>query len=103
MAEKVSIDYDKENDSVFLYKRGNVKGSIDIGDFIVDLSPTGKILGIEILDASKNFKVSKDLLSNIKKASLNVIYRRDVIQIMAFLLLAKKLEIKTMIPIPISA
>jgi hypothetical protein len=37
MAEKVSIDYDEENDSIFLFKRGNVKGSIDIGDFIVDL------------------------------------------------------------------
>ena len=100
---ETKIDYDNEYDTLYLFRKGNIKGSIDIGDFIVDMSTSGKVLGVEILNASKNFGISRNLLSSVKKAKLNVSYRKDVIQIIAFLLLAKKREIKTMIPIPISA
>jgi len=54
--EEVKFDYDEENDSLFIYKPNQtVKGSVEIGDFVVDLAPSlNKIVGLEIMNASKN-------------------------------------------------
>jgi len=106
MVQEASVDYDKENDDLFVYrKNGKVKGSIDIGDFIVDLSHEGKVIGIEIMNASANiasltnFKITKNALSNIKKARLAVRYKPDAMYIYTSFFLANK-ELGAMIPIP---
>ncbi len=104
MVQETLVDYDKKNDDLFVYrKNGKVRGSIEIGDFIVDLSHEGKITSIEILNASANLshlKITKNILSNIKKARLAVRYRPEAIYIYTLFLLKNKEQIGTMIPIP---
>ncbi len=52
--------YDKKEDIFFFHKglqtNEKFKGNIDIGDIILDMSTKGRIVGIEILNASKFFK-----------------------------------------------
>ena len=55
----MKIEYDKEVDAAYIYlkttiKDGEVKETIELNDNIVlDLEEKGKIIGIEILEASK--------------------------------------------------
>lgn len=52
--KKLKITYDKEIDAMYIYlEKGKYHISKEIGDFIVDFDSKGKLLGIEILDASK--------------------------------------------------
>jgi len=52
-----NLDYDMRNDSLYIYTKGwKYKGSLDLGDIIISISEDGEIIGIEILDASKNLK-----------------------------------------------
>lgn len=98
------VDYDKENDDLFLSKgRGNYEGSVEIGDFIIDFSKNDKIVGIEIMNASKNLNISKSLLNSIKAAHMSVSQRNQAMVINALLVLKNKKEIRTAIPLPISS
>ncbi len=70
-----TISYDRENDILFLHKgfseREKFKGNMDIGNLILDVSTTGRIRGIEIIEASeflKEFKIGQSILQNIKDA-----------------------------------
>ena len=45
--EDKRIDYDEEEDILFLSKGNKVKQSIDIGDFILDIDHKGNVTGIE--------------------------------------------------------
>jgi uncharacterized protein YuzE len=102
MAEKTLVDYDENNDDLFL-KRGSDKyeASMEIGDFIVDFSKNDKIVGIEIINASKNFGVAKALLKSVKSASLAVTQRNQAMMVTAILVLENDQEIRTAIPIAI--
>ena len=103
MEKKTVVDYDRENDDLFLSKgKGNYEGSVEIGDFIIDFSRNDEIVGIEIMNASKNLNISKSLLSGIKSAHMNVSQRNQAMIINALLVLKNKKEIRTAIPIPIS-
>ena len=55
----MKIKLDKEADAVYIYfkdiSEGEVKTTISLNDNInIDLDSEGKMLGIEVLDASKN-------------------------------------------------
>ncbi|WP_340819825.1 DUF2283 domain-containing protein [Methanolobus sp. WCC4] len=55
-----SSDYDLQNDSFFAYSKGvKYKSSIDIDGIILDIGEDDSITGVEILDASKKFGISK--------------------------------------------
>jgi len=64
------IELDKEADTAYIYfkdiSKGDVKTTISLNDNInIDLDAGGKMLGIEILDASKNLpkKELKEIIS----------------------------------------
>jgi len=73
--ETTEIMYDNEED-IFSLWTGKVSDvSIEIGDFIVDVDNNGYITGLEIINASKNLEISPNIIENIEKASLSVIYK----------------------------
>ncbi len=73
----MKINYDK-NEDVLLVHEGfkpdeTFKGNIDLGDIILDLSTNGRVVGIEIMNASEFFNelgFNKELLSNITDAKI---------------------------------
>jgi len=73
-----------KTDDIFLVERPRkekIRGSIDLDDIIVDINFRGTIAGIEILNASKVLGLSKEMLSNAKKAEL---YTREGSRFMLF-------------------
>lgn len=78
--EKFNIDYDKESDDLFLYTKEKSKGSVEIGDLILDFDKNGKLVGIEMLNATKFLndcvakkeKIPKEFLSNLMKCEVEV-------------------------------
>jgi uncharacterized protein YuzE len=77
-----NLDYDMKNDSLYIYTKGKkYKGSLDLGDIIIDFSEDGSPKGIEILDASKKFKIPKYDLKNIVSFKSLIEITKDVIKI----------------------
>lgn len=72
-----TIDYDSENDIFFISDGEKVKSSIDIGDFILDVSHNNLISGIEIMDASENLGIDKEILKNVKTMKMSVNYKTN--------------------------
>ncbi len=66
----MKITYDKEADAAYVYldkeiKEGQVKKSVEkTEDIILDFDKKGRLLGVEILNASK--KLSKGVLEEAK-------------------------------------
>jgi len=82
MAEvNTKMNYDKDEDILFLSKGRKVKASIDIGDFIIDVDQNGFITGIEILNASSNLNIPEEQLQSLKEASLRVTYKPNHVYI----------------------
>jgi len=102
MARQIkTIDYDSENDIFFISNGDKVKASIDIGDFILDVSHNNLVCGIEIMDASENLGVSKIILSNIQNIKMSVTYKTNhvyVLLVMTF----KKEDKEVNVPIPLT-
>ena len=70
-----TIDYDYENDSLFLFKKGVAYcQSISLDDVIIDFAEEGFIKGVEIQNASEKFNVSKYdlLLKNLHKIKIEL-------------------------------
>lgn len=65
----MKIDIDKEADAAYIYVKshigaGEVAKTIEVnGDIILDFDEEGKLIGIEILNASQN--LTKDFLSSV--------------------------------------
>jgi len=52
------IDYDAENDSLFVYLDGaKSKGAIEVGNFVLDFDEDSNLVAMEILDAKEIFKI----------------------------------------------
>jgi len=68
------VDYDDEWDVLYVHKGEKVKFSVEaFGNFVMDIGFDGKVVALEILDASKELKVpKKDLagVQSVKMASL---------------------------------
>ncbi len=73
--------YDEEEDILSLSRGYEVKASIEIGDFVIDVDHNGFIAGIEILNASQNLNISEEQLQNLKQASMNVTYKPNYVYI----------------------
>ncbi len=55
--QEFKFDYDKENDSLFVYLEGSKSnGAVEIGDFVFDFDKKGNLTSIEIFNASELFK-----------------------------------------------
>ena len=57
--------------------------SVQMGDFIFDLDKKNKIVGFEILNASKVFNVKKLYLYNMKKIKIEIVISKDTIKMQA--------------------
>jgi len=99
MTKQFVFDYDDESDSIFIkLKDVKIKGSVDIGDYIIDFTPEGKIAGLEILNLSKNFR---DLPKEIEFAdcSFEVRYAKEYTVIIFSAVLKTGEKIQTNVPI----
>jgi len=84
MSKNVMIfEYDYENDILFFHQEKDYK--YEFSDpltefFIIDFNKNKIPIGLEILDASKLFKVKKYLLNNIKEGNLKIsINKKEII------------------------
>lgn len=72
---KTKIEYDVDEDILLLSKGSNVKASIDVGDFIIDIDHKGFVSGIEVLNAAENLNLSEEQLKSINEALMLVTYK----------------------------
>ena len=66
----MNIEIDRDADAAYIYfkeiQEGEVKNTVSLNDFInVDLNSEGKVIGIEILDASNNLSSTLNDLSKV--------------------------------------
>ncbi len=79
---KANINYDEPNDVLYIYKEGSVKGNIKMGNFVIDITSKGNVIGLEILDATKTLpNFSKELLKSATGAKIVIIKKGDSITI----------------------
>ncbi len=109
MARKAKVDYDQENDILWVYSGEKVKDSLEVGNFIIDFSYDDKVEGVEIMDASEVVsklslsKISKDMLAGIKEASLSFYQSRELSYVIIGLIMTidnKVREIPIQVPAP---
>jgi uncharacterized protein YuzE len=96
-----TIDYDSENDILFISNEEKVKASLDIGDFILDVNHNNFICGIEIMDASENLGINKDVLENIRSIKMSVNYKTNYVYVL-LMMTFKKEDKEVNIPIPLT-
>lgn len=106
MSAKVS--YDREFDNLHIYKEGEPsKQSVEMFDtFVVDLDSDGsKVVGLEIMNASKVLKVSKAELSSVREARLETVAKDYYFGVNYVIVLPSKnrIESQLMIPQPIKS
>ena len=102
MARQIkTIDYDSENDIFFISNGEKVKSSLDIGDFILDVSHNNLVCGIEIMDASENLGINKEILRNIKSIKMSVTYKTNHVYVL-LMIAFKKADKEVNIPIPLT-
>lgn len=96
-----TIDYDAENDIFFISNGEKVKASIDIGDFVLDVSHKNLICGIEIMDASENLGISKEILKDIQSIKMAVTYKTNNVYVLLMIVFKKEGKVVN-IPIPLT-
>ena|SRR3989344_603846 len=106
MGKSFLIDYDDVNDSLYVYKKDRVKGSLDVGNYIIDVNMQKQVCGIEILNARELLKNSgvkdpRTALKTIKSAAFNTVYKPDAVVIYAILLFDKE-KVSTSIAVPMT-
>lgn len=102
MARQIeTVDYDSDNDILFVSDGEKVKASLDIGDFVMDVSHENLICGIEVMDASENLGINKDILKHIQSMKMSVTYKTNhvyVLLVIAF----KEGDKEVNMPIPLT-
>ena len=106
MVRKAKINYDEENDILWIYSGEKIKDSLEIDNFIIDFSLENKVVGVEIFNASRILskltlkKITKKMLKNILSASFTSFQSKELIYIIIELVLMIKKE-KAKIPLQI--
>ncbi len=96
-----TIDYDADNDILFISNGEKVKASLDIGDFILDVSHKNLICGIEVMDASENLGISKEVLEDIQSIKMSVTYKTNNVYVLLMITFKKEDKVVNM-PIPLT-
>lgn len=104
MARQIkTIDYDAANDIFSISDGEKVKASIDVGDFILDVSHDNLICGMEIMDASENLGATRELLGSIRKMKMSITYKTNHIYVLLMISSQQSgKEINVQIPLSIS-
>jgi uncharacterized protein YuzE len=102
MAKQIkTIDYDPDNDIFFISDGEKVKASLDIGDFVLDVNTNNFICGIEVMNASENLGISKEVLNNIKSMKMSVTYKTNHVYVL-LMISFKKGDKEVNMPIPLT-
>jgi uncharacterized protein YuzE len=102
MARQIkTIDYDIDNDILFISDGEKVKASLDIGDFVLDVNPNNLICGVEVMDASENLGINKEVLKNIKSIKMSVTYKTNHVYVL-FMIAFKKGDKEVNMSIPLT-
>lgn len=67
------VDYDKEQDILFIYGQNKAASSLKYASFVIDTDKNGKVTSLEIFEASKmlkNLGVTEEMLTNAHSARL---------------------------------
>ncbi len=108
MVKEAKVDYDGENDILWVYTGEKIKDSLEIDNFVIDFSFDNKVVGVEIFNASKLLskltltKIRKSMLSKIVKATLSFYQSKELFYIVVGLILMVNKKIRE-IPIQIPA
>lgn len=109
MAKKASVDYDEENDILYFHTGEKIKDSLDFDQFVFDFSHDERIVGLEIMNASKLLKklgvsVSKSALAKVRDAVFSTIQQREFLYVkvlFAIRLRGKTVQKEILAPAPI--
>lgn len=96
-----TIDYDSDNDIFFISNGESVKASLDIGDFVLDVSHNNFICGIEVMNASENLGIDKEILKNVKSMKMSVTYKTNHVYVL-LMIAFKKGDKEVNMPIPLT-
>jgi uncharacterized protein YuzE len=105
--QKFNFSYDRENDDLFLFsKKSKSKGSVEMGDLVLDYNSKKELVGIELANASRfikdvtgeNFAAVRKTLCSLKECKVDVKCQRNLLIIKIYLLGEK--EIAPVISIP---
>ncbi|VVB76981.1 Uncharacterised protein [uncultured archaeon] len=83
----MKVDYDEDNDVLWIHSGKKVSDSLEVDRFVVDFMRDGSVSGVEIMDASKiisnlsTHKVSKEYLGLIEDAKLRLYRSKDLVYI----------------------
>jgi len=91
MAKTIKIiDYDINNDILFISNGDKVKVSLDVGDFILDVDHKNLVCGIEVMNASENLGINKEIFKNIKDMKMSINYKTNHIYVLLMISFKKK-------------
>lgn len=106
--QNFNFTYDKENDDLFLFSpKSKSKGSVELGNIVLDFNSKKELVGIQIMNASKlikditseNISTIKELLNHLKKCKIDVKPNNNMLIIKIFLFSQVK-EISPVISMP---
>ena len=98
-----SVSYDKEFDNLHIYLEGETsKQSIEMFDiFVVDMDfDGGKVVGLEIMNASKVLNVPKKDLAEVKEANLSTVVKDYYFGVNYVIVLSNKSKIESQLIVP---
>ena len=109
MAKEAKVDYDEENDILYVYSGEKAKDSLEIDNFVLDISADNKVVAVEIFNASvfisklSGIKISKEILSTVKKAMMSFYSSKELFYV--FIIIPIKIdgierEINLQVPAP---
>jgi hypothetical protein len=97
--QKYKFSYDKENDDLLLFgPKSKSRGSVELGDIIIDFNSKKEFAGIQIMNASNMIKdltgeslpSVKELLNNLEKCEIEVKPRNNILIIKMYLFSKQK-------------
>lgn len=106
--QKFEFSYDKENDDLFLFKpNSKSKGSVEIGEFILDFNARKEVVGMQFLNATDLMKdifdesssSLKQLLCSLEGCKIDIKTKGDML-VIRILLIGKTREITAPLCLP---
>jgi len=97
---KFEIDYDGEFDDLFVYRKDKKSElSVNLGNFVIDATKSGLIVGVEVLEASNTLSgfigmnITKNVLEELENATIHINPKDNAIE-MALVIKPKNEEEK---------
>lgn len=106
---KFNFSYDKENDDLFLFSPiSKSKGSVELGELILDFNGKKELVGIQMMNASKfiNDLVEqkdssgiKQLLESLQECKVEIKVKNNLLIVKVYLI-SKTMEISPVLSLP---